>query len=70
MEIILALSIAARLADLAIDALNGVAAAAETYGRVRPLIDQLRDENRNPTAEEWKTINTLFDTAFNRLMAD
>jgi len=70
MEIVLALTIAARLADLAIGALNGIASAAETYGRVRPVIDRLRAENRDPTADEWKTINTLFDDAFNHLMTD
>jgi hypothetical protein len=50
--------------------MNGIAAAAETYGKVRPLIDTLRTQNRAPTAEEWKVLNTMFDDAFNRLMAD
>lgn len=70
MEIVLALTLAARLADLAVDALNGISAAAETYDKVRPLIDTLRSQNRAPTIEEWKTLNTMFDDAFNRLMED
>ncbi len=70
MDIIVALTLGVRLADLAVDAMKGISTAIDAYGKVRPLIDTLRADNRPPTPEEWVTINRLFDDSFNRLMED
>lgn len=70
MDILFALTLAAKLADLAIDAINGIAAAATAYAKVRPVIDAMIREGRDPTPEEWRTLNALLDNAVNHLLED